>query len=124
MRSKVIFATVIPAIRLLTGNNNILFKLEAEDLPSLDRVEFYPSSLDGTVISLQTALGTEIRAEVVSNEYLKFEEYAMMVDTLPVMGLIDDQPIFRIASTVRVGSVTIELKDHDRHEHLEHLALK
>ncbi|MCY1284369.1 hypothetical protein D9M68_18320 [compost metagenome] len=124
MRNHVIFYSVIPAIRIFTGDNNIMAKSKAEDYPTVAKVEFYPSMGGGTIISLQTALGTEVTNVLVTDDYARFEEYAQIVNGLPIMGAKIDHPIYRIATTVRVDSATIELEDYNRNENVTHFAKK
>lgn len=121
MRNKIIFSSIIPAVRIFTGDKNILFKVSPDEFPTAERVEFYPSMGGGTTISLQTAMGTELKDWLVNEDYAKFEQYGHIVDKLPIMGDKVDHPIYRVQVTVKVDSTTIELIDYNRNENATYL---
>lgn len=116
MRNQVIFASIIPAVRMFTGETYILAGRKAEDYPTAGRVEFYSDGHGGTTISIQTVLGVELESVMSDTAYDRFEEYAHYVDRLPIMGLKADHPIFRLAVSIKVESTLIELVEFNCNE--------
>lgn len=114
MKNKVIAYCILPALRLFSTERTLGCKYVPEQHPEAARVEVFDEQ-GFAVISIQTALGMQICADVTGQPFSKFEEYATLVNNLPIMGAVGvDAPIYRLKTSVACGKVTIEMVDFEQ----------
>lgn len=115
IRSKVIFSSIIPAIRIVTGDHDIFHGINANNYPNCAKISFL-GYREITTISLISDEGKTLLATDVNFPYRKFTEYAQLIDGLPVLSFDGERPIFRMKATVDLALAHIELVDFDPFE--------
>ena len=114
MKNKVIAYCILPALRLFSTEKALGSKYTPEQYPNAARVEIFDEQ-GFAVVSIQTELGTQLCADVSGQPFSKFEEYATLVNNLPIMGAVGvDAPIYRLKTSVACGRVTIEMVDFEQ----------
>lgn len=113
MKSKVIYGSIIPAIRMFTGVDE-LFRDVNQEVVKPEFLHFERSVKgDGTCITLLCPEDRPLVECTVDVPFEKFADYCMLVDNLPVIGFDKQAPIYHIKSMVGERFLSILLVDYN-----------
>jgi len=113
MKNKVIAYCILPALRLFSTEKTLGSRYTPEQYPNAARVEIFDEQ-GFAVLSVQTELGTQLYSDISGQPFKKFEEYASIVNNLPIMGGVGiETPIYRMKTMIACGKVIIELVDYE-----------